>query len=320
MIIGMDGGKFATKGVKKVGEDYEKFYCRTKVEELMDEGFENGFEKGYIVEHDGITYKIGEEARREDFDVSKKKLHHKLPILLGIAELVGSYDDVDLFLGCPITTFVNKEKKEEFKYFIKGEEDSVELIVSKGGANVSKRFRWQSINPLPESIGFIYKEPMYCRDRLIGIMDIGGLNVNGAIYEKLKPIPSTAFTINEGGLILRSKIKDALKVEYDMNVQDYEVPYYMKNGVFENGKRLEEADLLIHSVIREQLNIMMDEAKKHNWNTRGMEIVFSGGGSLDIKDAIKDIYPHYAVSETAIWDNPTAFHRVGELVGAKSRG
>ena len=307
MRFSMDAGKHSGKGVcmNKIGVR-ERFYLRNKIEEVTEDNLTVD-EEGYKVEYEGKVYYVGKEASKIDYNVTKTSIAHKLLIYIGITHFIGNEDEVDLMVGCPMSTYVNKEKKDKFIEYLKGD---VHIKVK----DKDYRFTIKSVNVLPESLGIPYKDTHTYKKRLMGVLDIGGLNVNGAIYDRLKPIKSSAFTINAGSLILQGKVKKALNNKLDLNFQDYEIPYIIESGVFINGVSNAEANAIVKEVSREHINTILDECRKYNWNIGGIDIEFTGGGSLDLKQYIEEYLSYAKVSGNGGWDNVTAFDAVGELL------
>ncbi len=309
MLLCVDTGKYGTKALIK-GENGElrTSYVRTKVEPLKESSYENGKEKTYIVEFNGQKYRIGEEASHVELDTSKMTLNHKLAILLSIARLTEGVDEpINLITGCPLSVFTNMDKKEAMRKFIM---DGSPFNVTINGK--SKLINIANVIPLPESLGMPYKNTESNMNKLLGVIDIGGLNTNGAIYEKLKPIRSTAFTINEGSTILMRKIKHAINSQLDdVNYQDYEIPYLINGKDYKNYEAIQR---IIDEVFKAHIDRIVEEMKKYNWNINGLEIAFTGGGSLDIKPGIMKYMPEATISDDGVWDNVKAFQKVGEML------
>lgn len=309
MLICIDSGKYATKAIIKSDDgEFKKYYLRTKVEPLLESSYENGKEKTYIFDYNGGRYRIGEEASVIEFDTSKTTLNHKLSILLSIAKLTEDNNEpVSVIAGCPLSIFTNIQKKEEMCKFI---QDGSPFYVSVNGK--PKIIHIQKVIVLPESLGLPYEKVELNAKRLIGVIDIGGLNTNAAIYERLKPIRSTAFTINEGSLILMRKIKHALNTQLDnVNYQDYEIPYLIYGSGY---KHYDFIQRIIDEVFKNHLDRIVEEMKKYNWNINGLEIAFTGGGSLDMRAGIEKYMPEAMISEDGVWANVKAFHKVGEML------
>jgi plasmid segregation protein ParM len=307
MIIGGDGGKHSTKVVTKKGNKFVKQHFRTKVDEVTESHIISS--KSFYVDFKDKKYLIGDEAQSIDYDTTKAKLLHKLSVFTGIANLMESNRaEVELILGTPLSVFKDQNAKDAYRqYFL--EDRYITLSVN----GTTKRFQLNDVKLCPESIGLVYQNPSYYQSKMVGVIDIGGLNTNGAIYEHLKPLKETFFTINKGGNILESSIKRELNSKLGLNYQDYEIPYVMRDGVKVNGKPHPEGDSILQSVMLSHVQTILDESKKYNWNLQGMDIVFIGGTSPNLEYPIRKLLPHSTISANPIWVNAEGFYEVGEI-------
>ncbi len=308
-IIGVDAGKFGTKSVSRNEQgSISKSVFRTKVDEESLNLPQS--ESSFRVKYGSNLYLVGEDAQTVDYDLTKTKLHHKLTAYVAVTRhITPDRTEVVLPIGCPLSMFKNAGAKEEFKNFIKGD-GQVYIEVN----NEQFYFTIKDVVPLPESLGVPYKNPTIYKDKLTAVIDIGGLNTNGAIYQGLKPIKETIFTINEGATILQNKIKNRLISDMSMCFQDYEIPNILKNGVYVNGVKSEGGSVIVDSIIDEHMNAIVQEMKKNNWNIKGLDVVVIGGGSILLKDSVLQYVPQATFSETPVWDNAIAFQKVGELL------
>lgn len=302
-LISGDAGKFNTKAMSKDETGIKRFSIRTKIEEAnkCDELFTGNT---HIVEYEGKRYVLGEGANINDFDVTKKKINHKLALYTAVANLLdGKYDEVRLVTGCPLTVFLNPELREEYKNYLL-ENKVIDITIDRE----RKRFCINDVLILPESIGYPYQDHTRYLNGLVGVVDIGGLNTNGAIYERLKPLKCSVFTVNEGGNILQNKIKKTLNTNLGLNYQDYEIPYLIDDN--NTDKNIKE---IINELVIQQVDRIVDECKKNNWNVGGLQIVFTGGGSLLLQKQICERVPKAEISPNAIWDNVTGFYKIAEV-------
>ena len=276
MIIAVDAGKHTTKSMT----NERTFTMRT----LMTESASVLNSDSLHVEYGGNQYTLGDGE--SNFDVTKTKLIHKLCTYVSISKLV-QVREVELVTGCPITQFVNNEARQAHADYLRG---PVQITVN--GERYS--FVVNSVMVLPETIGAVMANAAEYANQAVGVIDVGGLNTNGAIYERLKPIRSSVFTINEGGLMLDAKIKRALNTAFMTNFQDYEIPY-IKDGKYKS---------VIDGMVNEQLERIMAECKKYNWNVSELPIIFTGGGSLRFQ---------VRRSKDPVWDNVKGFLKFKEM-------
>lgn len=286
MIIAVDAGKHSTKAMNA---ERQAFCMRTKIDE------HGLILSGDQVEFEGKKYVVGDNAQTENFDVSKTHLCHKIATYYAIASLTHA-KEIDLITGCPISQFVNKEKRSAHTAFLKG---NVRMKIN----NHPVDFTINTVTVLPESIGVLIENASQYINTIIGVIDIGGLNINAAVYERLNPIKNTVFTVNEGGQIINAKIKRALNTKFLANYQDYEIDYLKANP---------KTKPVIDNILNQQMDILLAECKKYNWNITDMPIIFTGGGSLKLEKQIHEI--NGTISKNPVWDNVQGFLKYKEMI------
>lgn len=304
MIIAVDAGKHSTKAVCKTTREEKYIMFRTKVEEQGVIITQDG--TTFSVEYNGQKYTIGEGANISDYDTTKAKLCHKLTTYTAIALLLSTlgngYENgvsVDLVTGCPISKYINKETRQEYQNFIAGDKN---IGIKINNKNYS--FKINSVLVLPESIGVVMQNANEFLDAVIAVVDIGGLNTNSAVYSSLRPLKNTVFTINEGGEIINTKIKKALNTALNTNYQDYEIPHLKLEG---------EIKHIVERILNNQIEVIISECKKNNWNTNALQFMFTGGGSQILERQIRSNIPNAKISKTPVWDNVRGFLQIKEM-------
>lgn len=285
-LVAIDAGKFATKVI--TGNYENKVYFRTSCIE-MDSPILSFDGKTYLIEFEGKSYLIGEGVNSFDFNVSKSKISHKLAILLGCALL--DVSEVNLVTGFPLSLYLNNEFRIAHIEYLRGNY----------GFKVNgkeKNININTIHVVPETMGVVVTNAENYIESLVGVIDVGGLNTNACLYDKLRPIKSSGFTINEGGVMLFAKIKRALNMKFGLNYQDYEIPHVIRKDDL-------KVNSIINDVINNHLANIFNECQRYNWNLSEIELIFTGGGSL-LLDASK-----IKISKSAIWDNCYGFFRWG---------
>jgi plasmid segregation protein ParM len=208
-------------------------------------------------------------------------------------------EDVYLVMGSPIQTFENADHKQEFIDFMMGDFGGViEIKVN----NKPFVFNLKDVLILPESCGVVQVHREKFQNRLVGVIDWGGLQVNGMIYDNGKPIKSTGFTRQLGGYALEEEIINKLN-SMGYNYQEYELKY-----VIENPKEHEKD--VVEFVAQKYLNAILQECQKMKWNINNIELFFTGGTSDRLSRYI--VEKDYEVSPTAMTDNVTGFGVLGK--------
>lgn len=286
-----DSGKYQNKGFG----DKEVIF-RTMVTEI--DKYNSYYE--VVVELDGKFYAIGEGSI--DTSVSKKAEIHRVCTLYAITQMFNNLEygeDVYLVMGSPIQTFENADHKQEFIDFMKGDFGGViEIKVN----NKPFVFNLKDVLVLPESCGVVQVHRDKFKDKLVGVIDWGGLQVNCMIYDNGKPIKSTGFTRQLGGYALEQEIVNKLNSK-GYNYQEYELKY-----AIDNPKEHEKE--IVEFIAQKYLNEILQECQKMKWNINNLDLFFTGGTSARFSRYI--IENGYEVSQTAMTDNVTGFGVLGK--------
>lgn len=308
MKIGNDPGKYGTKVVTKVNGEWKKLYIRSKISTEPDNVLMGD---NYLINYKGITYLIGEGGNDYSLDTDKQSLQHKLCTYVGVDEMAG--DELSsIVVGCPMSIWKNPEKREEYQNYIL-DDGKIDLSIG----DISKTIELLDVVAFPECGGVAYAEPEEdFVDNIRGVIDIGGLNVNGCLFENLSPIKDSDFTVNLGSIILKNEIKTMLNKEYpSINLQEYDIPQIMKKGLFIKGKEEERAKKLINNVINGHIERIIRETKKKNWSINTLDITMAGGGTIDIgMKRIKSHIPQAKISNDPIWDNAKGNYIVAQIL------
>lgn len=309
----VDAGKFNTKGYTKVGKEVRRTIFRTKAtptEEIHTPGDEN-----FVVSIPNLDDKslnkviIGRRASDDDidYDKEKKKDIHKIAIYTALANLIESGDVLEeVVIGYPIDLFKNVKARNEYMEFIKGD-GKIEMMIDGKPFN----FTIEKVIVLPETSGIILKNYEDYRDKTIAVLDWGGLNVNGCIFQNGDPVEGTYFVINKGVNILKNELKHALNQEFKSNLQDYSMDEVLKDGYIP--KDPEASAKFIHNFIHDYIKHIKEEAKRCQWDFENLKHVLgTGGGSLQFEKQLKEAFSVIKISKNAVWDNAEGW---GEVLG-----
>ena len=305
-IISVDSGKYDTKACLKLKDGkVEKIRFRTKMDDTLEEKASDA--RSCVLEYNGRKVIIGEEAETADYTKSKAKDIHKLSTYAAIAQLVSDGDEVGLIIGCPLSIYMNVEERKAYK----------EFMIDEGSATVvlngrTKSFTIKNVIVCPEGSGIIYKNPNKYKDSLVGIVDIGGLNSNNCVYDRLTPIKSSSFTTNLGANIMRNELRQALNSAFpEVNLQEWQIEDIIRKGYIKS--RREESSEIISDFLQKHVNNILQECVKKGWDIDNIDLTFVGGGSKLFEKEIKKIVSDAVISENAEWDNAEGFLEVGVL-------
>lgn len=255
---------------------------------------------GTIIQLNGIDYQIG--TGQDDICLDKSNsLVHQLCLLKTIAENTSDNEEVRLILDLPLTHYYNQECRNQFK-------ESVYQYKTIKYNGKLKTVNVVKVEACPQGLSslYAYGENQY-KNKIIGVLDIGSLTVDGCIVNDLKPIKETIFSINLGTLILENKIKTALNQEFMLNIQDYEMPYIIKNGL----SNIQGADMVIQNCIEEYFNSLKREMMAKNWSVETIDVLGIGGGSILLNDMLS-LHFKYTQSNNPIYDNVLGLWNIGE--------
>lgn len=304
-VLSVDSGKYATKAIIKLEDGDKKIIFRTKMDSTMEE--KSADKRSCVMVYNDDRVLIGETAETVDYDKTKAKKIHKYCTYSAIAQLVENGDEVILTIGCPLSIFNNVEERNQYKKYM---HDKGELNIKINGNE--KTFTIKKVIVCPESSGIVYKNTMKYKGKLIGVIDIGGLNTNCSIYDNLAPIKSTCFTTNLGANIMRNELKQHLNSIFpEINLQDWQMEYIIKDGFIKSNK--EESKKIIKDFLQKHINNIIGEAKRKGWDINNIDFIFVGGGSKLLEGEIKNVIPDAEISDTAEWDNVEGFNIIGAL-------
>lgn len=253
-----------------------------------------------FISFENVPYIIGEEAKDYDFSITKNNLHHKLMLYFGLSKIMNEVQSFDLTIGCPLTTYLNRNKHETYIDSIRNNGQPIEIQFN----NKKKIIIIRSVTIVPETLGGYILDYKNSKNEIRGVIDIGGLNLNAGIYSLGKPLKDRMITDNLGIHILLDKIQKAIMVEreelLDLNICEYLLK--SKNFKDDITKKIFERECINHLEDIKRLLI------KSGWNLEDLTLRFIGGGSILLKEYIEQVFKKYNTSiEEDIFANCEAF-------------
>lgn len=278
----------------------------TVISTLISTGEDRMYQGSYIVkDYEGSSYVVGDENKTVNTNIllSKMDLSHKLPVLVAIHQCVPDGTTVELFVGLPIHSYYNTDYRKEYVAFYQ-KEKTVTLTVN----NVEKTFTIAKVTAMPESVGHVFNNPV---DSLIGVIDIGYTTIDGAVFRDCAPILDTVFSLVDGANPFKTKVRDELNKELLLNIQPYQMDEILSKGMY--GAKHNDAQEIIKRCQIEYLKKIVNEMLKHAWEIQSLPIVFTGGGSILLKDIIEE-YETFMVSDNPVFDNLDGFGEMGMIL------
>ncbi|MFT9495873.1 hypothetical protein [Anaerosolibacter sp.] len=297
MCVAIDNGYFDTK--VKNQETIRKF--KSKIEKATG----NIMEKN-VLEYFGERYLIGHG--KDDISNDKTRgLTHKLCTLKALADITDTVEEFNIALDLPLIHYKNKAFRDDFERYMT---DPAVNVVTQNGKQKKIIIRNCIIAPQGIAALYAYDARQY-KNKVIGVLDIGGLTIDGCIVENLTPIKESAFTINAGTIIFENKVKTAFNEEFFLNVQDYEVPYLIENGV--PGREI-ESRILIEKLYDEHFEEVIREMRAKNWSIETVPILGIGGGTLRFEGVFNRYLPTLKPSESPVYDNVLGLYNIGRMI------
>lgn len=278
----------------------------TIIPTLISTGEDRMYQGSYIIkDYEGSSYVVGDENKTVNTNIllSKMDLSHKLPVLVAIHQCVPDGATVELFVGLPIHSYYNTDYRKEYVAFYQ-KEKTVTLTVN----NVEKTFTIAKVTAMPESVGHVFNNPV---DSLIGVIDIGYTTIDGAVFRDCAPILDTVFSLVDGANPFKTKVRDELNKELLLNIQPYQMDEILSKGMY--GSKHDDAQKIIKRCQIEYLKKIVNEMLKHAWEIQSLPIVFTGGGSILLKDIIEE-YETFMVSDNPVFDNLDGFGEMGMIL------
>jgi len=248
----------------------------------------------HILEIDGKTYSVGEGAERYTVDLNKtnNNLHRLLTITgLGLITPIETYK-YKIVANYPLNLY-NKKNKKIFENYLKTNDDYIKFKIN----GRQKIICIEDCLVFPQTLPVLYVNDT--KSDVIGILDVGGLTVQGVICKNKNIIYSTIFTESKGMLVLQQKIKKELNSKYNTNIQDYQIEDVIKSGLLRDKLGSQK---LINEICYQHTEEIIRLIKLVGWN-EDLPILLTGGGSLILYDYFKKFIPDVTLSNDPLYDN-----------------
>ena len=256
---------------------------------------------GNVIELNGEAYQVASGS--DDLSMDKtKSLVHRLCLLRALAECKA--DNFNVVLDLPIAQYFDENYRKKFKEYM----GKSETIIYNGQ---KKDIRINEMSVYPQGLAALFANNGVNKyeDKLIGVMDIGGMTVDCCVVDKTRPIEASIFSINLGSNYYLTKIKDKLYSKLRLNIQTYEIPYYISDGIPGEPNSKE----LIDEALHEYFDLIKREMDIRNWSTETINMVGIGGGVIYIKDYLELYFNNYDQVEDPIFANAMGCYELGAM-------
>ncbi|MFW5890640.1 MAG: hypothetical protein ACOCUI_00300 [bacterium] len=311
IIVAVDPGKYLTKAIT----DNDRCYFRTKYTKI--DTFEDVLLQGksYKVEFEGKKMIIGEQGNRTSYEVSKKSMIHKVATYTAIVEMLKydlEYSNINAMISCPISIYKDEDQRKAYKEYMLNNNE-VKININENDYLINLK----NVMVLPESSGVIIKHASLFNNNMVALVDIGGLNMNFSIYDNMvfQMGEKNSFTRNLGNNELETYAINALNSKLAININNEEGKYIIKNGgIKHQGEITEKSKEIVDEVKDNFVERIDNEIKKNNFDLQKMNVVFTGGTSLNIQKELQKKYTHSTVLEDGQWAHVEGAYKLGREV------
>lgn len=301
-ILAVDAGKFATKALNG---NKEKAFFRTKSTTLTNKLDIEAAGNSHKVTYEGVNYIIGDQGEDIDFGVEKNTLVHKLAIYVA-AHKLKSAGSTNVVIGCPSSIYLKKENRLAFQENVRSVPAGFMIDGEK------PKFNFDKILIMPESSGVVLVNKDRFKGKRVGVIDLGGRNMNFGIYDNMAPVASSMITTNQGSMELERLIKRDFEGNYKRAFSLTDIEYIISNGgLMYQGQVLTESIMLLKEVYHDYCRDIVKTLNK-DFTIDTMDIVITGGTSLLVEKILAEYIPHLQIVDDTQWSNADGFLEVAK--------
>lgn len=266
--ICINNGYFATK-VKTASKE---FMFESKVTKALDK-----YEANLIL--DGAMYKVGAGSNDLELD---KTISFTQKACISYAIQKATTDNVRVMSALPINAYSNANAREDYKSWL--------LTIDKV----------KECEIYPEGAAATLCDLSWYKNKLVCLIDVGGLTANCMIFDNGNLVPSTAFSCQLGAIMLENRLRMALQQSELVNVPDYQLKYLTDKPQYKK-------------VIDEYVAEIKQELKKMNYPTN-IQYRFTGGGSIRYANVFRESFNDAYLTQDAVWENVRGLYLLSEVI------
>ena len=302
--VAVDCGKADTKVCLKKddGSVLKKIIPTTLYEASGMEDLQRETEKNILeVCYQGKSYVIGAPASGMVRDNSKKNIVHKVVTLSVIADMVPDNSYVRAAIGCPLECYASKKERQEYlDYVLPSGKVEIEVNGRKRRYFVDRRAVFA------EAYGPLLLYPEKFRNRTVGVIDIGGFNVNGCYFLNGRLIPEANITNQLGKFkLVSSLIRPLNRLSPTADFHMYEVEEALRTGYVINAE--EESAKIIAEEKKGYFEQIIEACRKSGWNLDFCDLIFCGGTSGLLRELIMERFPKAFIPEESNFTNAMGY-------------
>lgn len=274
---------------------------KSRIEESNDSINQNNT---FRIQHNDKTYIVGDGAANNYIEYDKTaNEYNQIFTMAGLGKIMeDDYEDYKIVAGYPLNLY--SANKGIFAKYLK----TNNTVFTIDG--LYKRIKIDDCLVFPQGAGSLFVNPNYYRNKLIGIIDIGGLTINLSIFNNLNLQTSSVTSINQGCIILFNKLRKTLNSTFSLNIQEYQIPNILKEGLSINGEK-QKCEDIIDDVMMEHCNLIKAECRRYNWDVETLDILLTGGGALVLDGYLQKIFPQAHIADNPVYSNVLGFYEIG---------
>ena len=328
-VVAVDSGKSATKTVAGKFDDVitsrERFYTRMEPTQEVSPSTSGS----YIFEFNGDRVEIGRSESLDSTETTKALDVHKYCTYASIGvHGIPSGSDIILSVGCPLSEFTNTQNREKYIYYILGLDENASVDLSNLNLEISfklnnkeLKYTIKEFHVYPETTGATNYEYLLEALGTFAVVDIGGLNVNGAIFEEnMDGIPeiTKAVTLEYGGNMFLKDLSQQIFQKYGLSLNQQALLRSLDRGsLLLSGKEVVEGSVeFLHAEKTKYLQRIINGLRGRQWDLKAYPYVFIGGASQIFQDVIVKVdgWKEATFSQEPIWENVEGFGYLSGLV------
>lgn len=269
-IVCVNNGYANTKVKCNSGE----FIFESRTRETIDRYDTN------VVDVDGTSLVVGDGNL--DVDLNKTiSTTQKACLKLAINKSHEEYG-ICLISAMPVNSYLNTKARSEYSAMLNSMPGVIKSYV------------------YMEGMAAVLTDISWYKNRLVCLLDIGGLTINAMLIDNGKLVQGTAFSMQLGTIILENRIKHAIEQTELANVPECQIKYMLDKP---------QVNIVVHDYIQE----IKQSLKKAQYPT-DVQIRCTGGGSVSYSEVLNKSFNNTYTSSHAIWENVRGLWLLGSVL------
>lgn len=271
---------------------------KTRVKEKSYKGVKIGCDTITI---EGRDYIVGQG--RPNFSKDKSNNFSKICIL----DMLGRFTESEESFKISLTTQpdIVSSQRAIMPKFLKGQYNIIHN-------DKPKKIIIEDVLVFPETIAaYVANNPKQFKDKILLLLDIGGVTTNGVLIKNNSFNPDDIFSIPNGMYHLDSKVCDYLNSKYysSININVDDMDFYRDKGLFldknENINILDtEKEYINDNIYIPHIDKILEKCYYKGWTTiKSFDVLVTGGGGKVLFNTITKPLPKAKLSADPLYDN-----------------